>query len=423
MRLVGAVLMVVLALGAGYGAPSPGAVGDLQALIDAALPGATVVVEAGTYAGPITIHGPLSLEGRGNAVIVGDGQRSVVTVAGNGVQVSGFTIRRSGRATSAEAAGIKAEGNDHRFLDNRIEDVYFGIHLENGSSALVRGNQIAPGAGTGVRPGHAISLWYRKGDQIEDNVISDARDGVYLTFADDVQVVGNEVSGSRYGVHSMYSQRSRFSGNYLHDNLVGTALMYSEGLQMRCNRIERHRDGATAYAILLKDIDDLVLEDNRLVGNRVGIYGDNTPLGRGKEALIRRNLIAGNDTALALQSTVKLTFSDNHVVDNLMTVRTEGGDLSTGNRWSVAGRGNYWDEYHGFDQDGDGIGDLAYRYETVMNELVRRQPLLRAFLFTPAHYALETAARMFPIIRPAPLVVDEHPLMSPPRIACQELTP
>ena len=37
--------------------------------------------------------------------------------------------------------------------------------------------------------------------------------------------------------------------------------------------------------------------------------------------------------------------------------------------------------------------------------------LVRAFLYTPAHLALEAAARMFPLFRRPPVLVDEHPLM------------
>lgn len=395
--------------------------GSLQARIDRAPAGATLAVAGGVHAGPIWIDKPLTLLGREGAVIEGDGRGSVVEIEGSDVTVRGFTLRGSGRAITAEAAGIKAIGDRHLFADNRIEDVYFGVHLADGEGSVVRGNRIAPGERDGVRPGHAVSLWYQRGVAIEGNVISDARDGIYLSFADDVRVVDNEVTGSRYGVHSMYSRASTFLGNRLEGNLVGTALMYSSGLTMRCNRIERHRRGATAYAILLKDIDDLLIEGNLLAGNRVGIYADSTPLGRDTEARVRGNLFIGNDAALALQSTARLTFVANTLLDNLLSVRAEGGRVSAKSRWSEDGRGNYWDDYNGFDHDGDGVGDVAYRFEAVMNELIQRRPSARAFLFTPAHLALESAARMFPLFRPEPLVVDTSPLMRTQPIACPEV--
>jgi hypothetical protein len=48
-----------------------------------------------------------------------------------------------------------------------------------------------------------------------------------------------------------------------------------------------------------------------------------------------------------------------------------------------------------------------------MEGLMRRNPLVQAFLYTPAHLAIEAAARMFPVYRQDPLVVDEHPLLTP----------
>lgn len=416
-----ALLLLVAAPAFGLVAPTQGApVADLQASIDAASPGSIVEVAPGVHQGPIHIDKSLTLVGLDGAVIEGDRVGSVVTVDGDSVTIRGLTIRGSGRSISAEAAGIKATGDGHIFEDNLVEDVYFGIHLANGQGSVVRRNRVAPGERGGVRPGHAISLWYQRRVRIEDNELSDSRDGVYLSFADDVWVQGNRVSGARYGVHSMYSKGSTFVGNGLQENLVGMALMYSDGLVMRCNRIARHRQGATAYGILLKDIDNLLLERNTLVGNRVGIYADNVPLGRDGRAIIRNNLIGSNDAALAVQSTSRLTFVGNRVVDNLLSIRTEGGRVSAESRWSEGGRGNFWDDYRGFDRDGDGIGDIPYRFEAVMNELIRKRPLTRAFLYTPAHMALESAARMFPLFRPEPLIVDEHPLMRTDPISCRE---
>jgi nitrous oxidase accessory protein NosD len=49
-----------------------------------------------------------------------------------------------------------------------------------------------------------------------------------------------------------------------------------------------------------------------------------------------------------------------------------------------------------------------------MDALMRRNPLVQAFLYTPAHLALEAAARMFPLLRQPPVLVDDHPLMTVP---------
>lgn len=384
----------------------------LQARIDAAPSGSTVTVPAGTYKGPVVIRGPLTVIGQPGAVIDGLGRGSVVTIEGNEVLFRGFTVQNSGREVTEEAAGIKITGNRHRIEANDVHDVYFGIHIGDGERAVVRGNRIVPGQRHGARPGHGISAWHLRDSEFTGNRISDARDGIYLSFTERVVVAGNTVTRCRYGLHSMYSQNARFENNEAHANLLGAALMMSDRLVLKGNRIREHRDGAAAYGVLLKDIGDLVAEDNEITSNRIGIYAESVPSNPTREAVFMRNLIAGNEVGLALQSTAALTLSGNRIAENLSDVRPLGRQLASGMRWSREGRGNSWGQYRGYDADGDGIGDVPHRVEDAMDALVRRNPLIQAFLYTPAHLALEAAARMFPLYRQAPVLVDERPLMS-----------
>ena len=383
---------------------------SLQARIDAAPRGSTVIVDGGTYEGPVTIRGPLTVLGTSRPVIDGRGLGSVVTISGDAVVLRGFEIHNSGRDVTEEAAGIKATGDRHSIEDNDVRDVYFGIHVGGGSGSVVRNNRISPGERHGARPGHGISIWNLNDGQVRGNRISHARDGIYLSFTERMVVSGNEITACRYGMHSMYSQQATFEQNVATGNLLGAALMMSDRLVLRGNRIAHHRAGAAAYGVLLKDIGDLTAEDNEILSNRVGIYAEGVPSNTAREAVFTRNLIAGNEVGLALQSTAALTFTGNRIAENLTDVRPLGRALSAGMRWSRDGRGNSWGQYRGHDANGDGIGDVPYRLEDAMDALVRKNPLIQAFLYTPAHLAVEAAARMFPLYRQRPLLVDEYPL-------------
>ena len=388
--------------------------GALQARLDAATPGTTVRIESGVHQGPIVIRGPLTVIGAPGAVIDGQQAGSVVTIQGDGVTFRGFTVRNSGRQVTEEAAGIKVTGNRHRIESNTITHVYFGIHIGAGTGSVVQDNIITPGQSHGARPGHGISAWNLKDAQLLRNRISNARDGIYLSFTEHIIVASNVVTGCRYGLHSMYSQDARFENNEATGNLLGAALMMSDRLVLRGNRIQQHREGTAAYGILLKDIGDLVAEDNQVLANRVGIYAEAVPSNPSRQAIFARNVIAGNEVGLALQSNAALTMTGNRIADNLTDVRPLGKQLSADMRWSQDGRGNSWGQYRGFDADRDGIGDVPYALHDAMDALVRRNPLIQAFLYTPAHLAIEAAARMFPLYRQAPLLVDSHPLMAVP---------
>jgi len=414
VRRVAAIAATIAAVIAGSAAQASTNASLLQARLDAAPRGETVVVEPGVYTGPIVIHGPLTVVAEPGAVLDGGGKGSVVTIAGDDVVFRGFTVRNSGRMVTEEAAGITVTGNRHRIERNSIEDVYFGIHIGGGGHAIVRDNTIAPGVSRGARPGHGISAWNLTDSQILGNRISEARDGIYLSFTDRILVSGNVVTRSRYGMHSMYSHDARFEGNEATGNLLGAALMMSDRLVLRGNRIQEHRQGAAAYGVLLKDIGDLVAEDNLILANRVGIYAEGVPSDPSRQATVARNVIAGNEVGLALQSNAALTVAGNRIADNLTDVRPLGRELSIGMRWSRDGRGNSWSQYRGYDADRNGIGDVPFTLADGMDALVRRNPQVQAFLYTPAHLALEAAARMFPLYRQAPVLVDDHPLMQDP---------
>ena len=385
---------------------------ELQARIDAAPRGSTLVVPAAVYRGPIVVRGPLTVVGEPGATIDGGGHGSVVTISGSHVVFRGFTVRQSGRDVTEEAAGIKITGNDHRIESNEIVDVYFGIHIGDGARATIERNRIRPGKQYGARPGQGINAWNLRDSRIAGNHVSEARDGIYLSFTNGMVVTGNVVTECRYGLHSMYSQDARFEDNEASRNLLGAALMMSDRLVLRGNRIREHREGVAAYGVLLKDIGDLVAEDNEITSNRIGIYAESVPSSPQSEAVFSGNVIAGNEVGLALQSTARLTLTGNRIAENLSDVRALGLTLAAGTRWSRDGRGNSWGQYRGYDADGDGIGDVSYRVEAAIDALLKRNPLIQAFLYTPAHLALESAARMFPLYRQPPLLVDDRPLMS-----------
>ena len=71
-------------------------------------------------------------------------------------------------------------------------------------------------------------------------------------------------------------------------------------------------------------------------------------------------------------------------------------------------RGNFWSNYSGWDQDGDGAGDVAYEASDLVDRLNWQYPLVKLLLQSTVK---TLRRRQFPRCeRPA---VDQHPRMRP----------
>jgi nitrous oxidase accessory protein len=345
-------------------------------------------------------------------VIEGPGKGDVLRITAPDVTVKGLVIRGTGISLDQENAGITVLADRVRIEENTFEDVLFGVYLKDATDCAIRGNHISGKDLDLARRGDAIRIWHSDGCVIEDNTVTDSRD-VVIWFSKDVHIARNTVIHGRYGLHFMYSDRNWIEDNWLEGNSVGAFLMYSRNLRLERNVFLDNR-GPSGYGIGLKDMDGVEASDNRFLGNRVGVYIDNSPWSVDVYDHFDRNVFAYNDIGIAFLPSVKRNvFRDNTFLENQEQVAVLGAGDFRGNDFTVEGRGNFWSDYRGYDLDGDGLGDVPYRAESLFENLMDREKKLRLFLYGPAQQAIELAARALPSIKPRPKVSDTGPLMQP----------
>jgi nitrous oxidase accessory protein len=399
-RLRACSLAVLAAWGASVGPASA----SLQDLVDATPAGAELRPPPGVYAGPLVLRRPIRIEGGGGVRIDAGGEGSVVQVLTSGVTLRGLHLTGSGSNHDSIDAGIQVRGDDNVIEDNWIEDCLFGIDLQQSNRNLVKGNRIgSKDLGLGLR-GDGVRLWYSRENRIVDNLISDVRD-VVVWYSGANLISGNRVTGGRYGLHFMYSEKNRVEGNEYRNNTVGVFLMYSDGIVLRDNWI-KGAVGAMGMGIGFKESSDVTVEGNVILNCARGVYLDISPYQPETTNRFVGNRLAYNGSAVVFHSDWHGNlFRENEFKENFTQVAVRGGGSAGRNLWE----GNRWDDYRGFDRDGDGVGDTPYELYAYADRIWQEMPEAAFFRGSPLFEAIDFLDQLAPFSEPTRILQDRSP--------------
>ncbi len=215
---------------------------------------------------------------------------------------------------------------------------------------------------------------------------------------------GNESRGNRrYGLHFMFSDSCSYQDDRFIANGAGVAVMYSRDVALVRN-LFTGAHGPSAYGLLLKEIRDSRLIDNRFVDNTVALYTEGAS----------RNDVSGNEFrdngwgVRLLASSDENYFALNRFEGNSFDVTTNG--RSNTNRFV----GNWWDRYDGYDLDHDGIGDVPFHPVRRFALLVEQHEPAILLMRSPFAGLLDLAESVLPVLTPATLVDDRPQLRRAP---------
>ena len=379
---------------------------SIQQAIDAAKNGDVIRVYAGTHTGNLVVNKQITIEGIDRPVLRGDGKGSVVIVVADGCTIRGFIIEHCGGDLTREDSGILLKSSNNLIEDNELRDILYGIYLYSSRGNTLRRNHIRgrPELEEGER-GAGLHLWNSPDNIIDDNVISEERDGIYIQSCNGNRIRRNRVTNLRYGLHYMFSDLNVFEDNVFSNNVAGAAIMYSNKIDMRRNAFIHNR-GFSSFGILFQECNEILAEDNLIIDNGTGIFMEAL-----RKTTFRRNTIANNDVAIRMFSNADANvLTENNFINNLSPLQLVGKRTTT--RWSENGRGNFWSDYDGYDLNEDGRGDIPQKIQNVFEYMEGNHPRLRFYLESPAARALAVAEKTFPILRGSS-EVDEAPLMKP----------
>ena len=404
LTLPGAILAGLLALPAAQAAIIPVKPGEsIQAAIDKAQPGDVVEVQRGRYEENLRIEKTITLRGVNRPRVSGGDKDDTIRVTAPDVVIEGMIVSDSGGSLLKQNAGIYIQPGAHRAKVQNCWLNYnlFGLWIEKADDVLVLNNNI-----TGKRDydsaqrGNGVQLYNTKGAKIIGNQVSFVRDALYIDVSHHAEFKQNNMHHSRYGTHYMNSYYNVWEDNDTWANRSGLALMEVRDQVVRNNRAWGNSD----HGIMLRTLQDSIIENNVVADNARGFFIYDV-----EYATLRGNLILRNTVGVHLSAgSTRNKVEGNDFIGNREQVRYVG---ARDERWGTDS-GNYWSNYLGWDRDGNGVGDVPYEANDMVDRLTWRHPTIKLLLASPAVQALRLVGQQFPVLR-VPTVVDPKPRMQP----------
>ena len=382
----------------------------LQDAIDNAPEGSILKLPAGVYKGSIVIDKPITIIGKEDGVIIdGGGKGTVVKITGSFVTLKNLKIVNSGDLHHTLDSGITlSNGKQCEISDCIIDNCLFGIDVQMVNNSIISNNTItSKDVDLGLR-GDGLRLWYSNDNIVKGNSLIKSRDMV-VWYSHGNTIEENYGEHCRYSLHFMYAGKNIVKNNTYKFNSVGIFFMYSQDTTATGNLIQSSL-GATGMGIGLKDVSNFIIKDNTVIYCAQGLYIDRSPFEPDTHNWIINNKVLYNSEAIHFHSLSENNIiKQNVVMGNIEDIVNDSRGSKTNENVIV---GNYWDNYEGFDRDGDNIGDTPHKVYQYADQLWIYNPDVKFFYGSPVMSLLNFLAKLAPFSTPLFLMEDQKPLMT-----------
>lgn len=220
------------------------------------------------------------------------------------------------------------------------------------------GLEIPPGAGW-------IALVNCTYITVRNQALTNNTKGILLVYTENSTIVGNRFVNNREAICLIQSSNNSITRNLILDSVYGIFLGGSQNAIYENNIEGSHRETEEGIGtgIFISGYLNYIYKNN-LTGNEIGI----TLADKATSNVIFENNILENEIGICVlavpfgKGAQNNTIYHNNFINNTRQVYQHSGfaiPISI-NMWDNGREGNYWSDYNGIDNNGDGIGDTPY---------------------------------------------------------------
>ncbi len=378
----------------------------LQPIIDRAEAGETIKLGAHLYLGPVHINkSRLTIDGQGQSIVTGLDEESVFYLDADSITLKNMVITNSGGSHDKIDCGVKVIGSYNTIENCRIKECLFGIDIfQSNFNTISRCEISSLSRRAKALKGDAIRLWWAKRNVVQNNYWHDVRDMV-VWYSEENLFEENLGIGNRYSIHFMYAHNNRIRANRFYENSVGVFLMYSERTIMTENVIMKST-GESGMCLGMKETSSNQILNNHFIYSAEGMHFDFSPFVPEKINTIENNEIAFCVAGMFFHTNQEGNLIKNNYFHNNLSQVVAQGNTANGNQW----QNNYFDDYQGFDRDGDNVGDTPYELYTYVDHLWDFNQNMKFFYASPVLLVLDFLERLAPFSKPKFILRDKTPM-------------